>query len=67
MDKVIEELKRMKADHERAFLEGHVYLRTRESEGPVPDVSHNLDMIIELSDAIDILNKYAVEQSKHIN
>ena len=65
MDKVINELKRMKKRGEREFIKFSLIKRACSGDGPQPDTSAYLDTIYELNMAISILENHGSEKNEH--
>lgn len=55
MERIIRMLKEMREKSERQFIENSIFVHRSMSGSPVPDVKSDLEMIIELNQAISTL------------
>lgn len=60
MEKTINALKQMQKEAERSYIENSVICYKARFDSPVPDTRHDLEMIVELSQAISILENAAL-------
>jgi hypothetical protein len=62
MEKVIKILREIKDCHEKKFIESSIIKYKGNFNLPMPDPEPDLEMIIELNEAIAILQKYTNEK-----
>lgn len=55
MERVIETLREMKTKAERSFIDNSIIVHRTRLDSPIPDVKSDLEMIIELNQAISTL------------
>jgi len=55
METIIRILKEMREKSERSFIENSIIVHTAIPESPIPDTKSDLEMIIQLNQAIAIL------------
>jgi hypothetical protein len=60
MERVIKTLKDIREKSEKSFIENSIILHRARLDSPVPDVKADLEIIIELNQAISILENQSM-------
>jgi hypothetical protein len=63
MERTIRTLKEMKEKAEKSFIENSIIVHGARLDSPVPDAKSHLEMIIELNQAISILENSLMAKS----
>jgi hypothetical protein len=63
MERTIRTLKEMRENAEKSFIENSIIVHRARLDSPVPDVKSDLEMIIELNQAISILENSLMAKS----
>jgi hypothetical protein len=63
MERTIRTLKEMKEKAEKSFIENSIFVHGARLYSPVPDAKKDLEMIIELNQAISILENSLMDKS----
>jgi hypothetical protein len=63
MERTIRTLKEMREKAEKAFIENSIIVHRARLDSPVPDAKADLEMIIELNQAISILENSMMAKS----
>jgi hypothetical protein len=63
MERTIRALKEMREKAEKSFIENSIIVHGARLDRPVPDAKSDLEMIIELNQAISILENYLMTKS----
>lgn len=63
MERIINLLKEKREIRQASFIANSIIARQAKGDSPVPDTIDDLDMIIELSNAISILDKARVKKN----
>ena len=61
MNRIVEVLKEMKVKEEQEFIAKSLIKRASANDSPVPDVDSYLDWIVELNEAISVLNNHLMQ------
>ena len=64
MERTIRTLKEMKEKTEKSFIQNSIIANTSIVHSPIPDTKADLEMIIELNQAISILENYSMQKPK---
>ena len=62
MNRIIEMLKEMKGKEEARFIENSLIKRASLIDSPVPDTDADLERIVELNEAISVLNNHLMQK-----
>jgi len=63
MERTIRTLKEMREKAERSFIENSIIVHRASLDSPIPDTKSDLEMIIELNQAISILQNATMAKS----
>ena len=61
MNRIVEMLKEMKVKEDQEFIAKSLIKRACSPKTPVPDVDSYLDWIVELNEAISVLNNHLMQ------
>ena len=64
MERTIRTLKEMRKKDEKSFIENSIIVHTSLMHSPIPDTKSDLEMIIELNEAISILENHSMQKPK---
>jgi hypothetical protein len=64
MERTIRTLKVLRKKTEKSFIENSIIVHTSIVHSPIPDTKADLEMIIELNQAISILENYSAQKPK---
>ena len=67
MEKIIRTLKETREKYEKSFVENSIICYGATSDRPVPDVKEDLEMIIQLNQAISILENALITKRSDLN
>lgn len=62
MERIIEQLKEQREKAEKSFIENSIIVHRARLDSPVPDAKADLEMIIELNQAISVLENSMYEK-----
>jgi hypothetical protein len=63
MERTIRTLKEMREKAEKSFIENSIIVHRARLDSPVPDAKADLEMILELNQAISILENFLMAKS----
>lgn len=64
MNRIIEMLKEMKGKEEARFIENSLIKRASPIDSPLPDTNADLERIVELNEAISVLENHLMQNCK---
>ena len=62
MNRIVKMLEEMKVKEEQNFIENSLIKRASLISSPVPDVDADLERIVELNEAISVLNNHSMQK-----
>ena len=66
MNRIVRMLEEMKVKEEQEFISKSLIKRASVIDSPVPDVDSYLERIVELNEAISVLNNHLMQKPKQI-
>jgi len=66
MSRIVRMLEEMKVKEEQEFISKSLIKRASVIDSPVPDVDSYLERIVELNEAISVLNNHLMQKPKQI-
>lgn len=64
MERIIETLKEMRQKAERRFIDNSLIKRNALIDSPIPDTEADLEDVVELNEAINVLENHSAQKPK---